>query len=252
MPTGPSSERIGTELRPLVILTATVTPSAGIPVSISDPDVRRLQYRTAANWWLEKGERHQFDVVLAENSGDVVFDWIPEGVQGLACSQTTSPEFGKGSGEVAMLREVLDVEGRRLASRPWVAKCTGRLKLANLSTLIPSRPFPGIFVSCRPSPSLAQVDARFFIASPEVWTRHLLSHVQGLDDNRGQYFEHSLARGLNSALLADVSFVPFRRVPRFVGNSGTSGLNYNSAKMRIAATLEDVANSARRVGQKYR
>jgi len=241
---------MGCDVRPLVILTATVTPSTSSALSLSDPNERRAQYCSAAKWWREEGDRGAFDVLLAENSGDDISAWLPPGVEGLRCAVPMTPERGKGDGEAGILRDVLGKEGKRLLERPWVAKCTGRLTVAKPSDVLPIALGSAAFVSCRPSPQFSEVDARFVVASPSVWEGHLLAFAAEIDDRSGHYLEHAFAKGVNSALLAGVEFIPFRRVPRFRGASGTSGLKYNSLKMRVAAAVEDTANAARRWGQR--
>ena len=240
---------MGIDVRPLVILTATVTPSIPSELSLCDPSQRREQYRSAAKWWGSGGRRYGFDILVAENSGDDVDAWVPPGVGGLRCPAPTTPELGKGSGEVEILRAAFGEEGRRLLERPWVAKCTGRLTLANPSRVVPRELESSAFMSCRPSADFSEVDARFLAASPSVWEDHWLIFAADIDDRQGLYFEHALAKGANSALLAGVELRPFRSVPRFRGDSGTSGLKYNSLKMRVAAAVEDGANLARGWGR---
>lgn len=236
-------------MRPLVVLTATVTPASSSGLSLSDPNQRRAQYRATAHWWGKEGWRRGFDVLVAENSYDDLDAWLPPGVGGLRCPMSETPERGKGSGEVGILKSVIRHEGRRLLERPWLAKCTGRLTLANPSGVLPLEPERSAFVSCRPSADFAEVDARFLVASPSVWDKHLLTFESDIDDRRGLYFEHVLAKGVNSALLDGVKLRPFRRVPRFRGSSGTSGLKYNSLKVRVGAAVEDGANLARGWGR---
>jgi hypothetical protein len=161
-----------------------------------------------------------------------------------------APEFGKGAGEASILQSAFSEQGKGCLDRPWVAKCTGRLTLANPSAVLPRGVRSSAFVSCRPAPHFAEVDARFVVASPSVWEEHLLAFTGEIDDRNGRYLEHALAKGVNSALLAGVELVPFRRVPRFRGASGTSGLKYNSLKMRVAAAVEDTANAARKLGHR--
>lgn len=241
---------MGIEVRPLIILTATVAPSISSGLFLSDPRQRREEYRVAAQWWSEKGRRLGLDILVAENSGDDIDAWMPPGVVGLRCPESVSPELGKGSGEVSILRAALAEEGARLRDRPWVAKCTGRLTLANPVGVLPRRSSPSAFVSCRPTSDLSEVDARFVAASPSVWKDHLLAFTDAIDDRRGHYLEHAFARGTYSALLDGVAFVPFRQVPRFRGTSGTSGLKYDSFRMRLAAVLEDGSNAARSWGRR--
>jgi hypothetical protein len=237
-------------MKPLVILTGTVTPSSGTPLALLDPSERRQQYAAAIRWWSMEGLRRDFDVLFAENSGDNLSSWLPPETKALACPTPVQPELGKGAGEVSILRSAMTSDLIAAAQRPWIAKCTGRLTLANPSAVLPARGHTRPFLSCRTNQDLSEVDARFVVATPTVWLDHLLGYTEELDDRAGRFLEHAFAKGLCSALLADVAFVPFKRVPKYRGASGTSGLRYDSTKLRIAGVLEDGANAARSWGRR--
>lgn len=236
-------------MKPLVILTATVTPQSGSNVTLTEPAKRRAQYQKSAFIWLAQARKLNFDVLIAENSADQLQTWIPTGARGLECTAASSAPRGKGASEADILRQVFFSDSFSLQRRPWVAKCTGRLTVANLSSILPHSGNYTSFVTCRTAPNLSEVDARFVIASPVVWQEHLLAFAEDINDCMGHYLEHALASGLISALAAGVSYLPFRRVPRFRGSSGTSGLKYDSLKMRVAALVEDLANGSLQVGR---
>jgi hypothetical protein len=235
-------------MRPLILLTATVTPSFFADVALRDPGARLAQYQESLAWWISSSHTLGVDLAIAENSGSSLASWVPPSVTAISLPQQAESARGKGIGEVEMLLSAAAREEVKWGDRPWIGKCTGRLTLRNPSEVTPRQDLSDDFVSCRINGTLDQVDARLVFASPQIWTNYLLSQTADMNDSQGVYFEHVLARGLHRAMSEGVAFVPFSRVPRFLGTSGTSGLRYDSVRMRAAATLEDAMSLARIFG----
>lgn len=235
----------------LVVLTGTVSPPPGVPtLRLMAPEARAQQYLAAATWWARAAERNSSRVVLVDSSprATAELEALESGMSELGAPGSevgfvhhAVPEDrhreGKGVGEALLLREVAR---SHLGDCTHVLKCTGRLVVPNLAKALP-RAVDGI--TCVLRPDLSWADSRLFVAERGVFERYLGDLDARVDEGRGQFFEHALARQVMSAVADGVAFRPFRRLPRFSGQSGSTGRRYDSPRQRLVHGVQDVVRA---------
>ncbi len=215
-----------------LLLTATIQPGKTTFVARNDPLVRMEDYRAALRSWLSVGVVKR--IVFCENSGydlaQLVDDskLFPECVvefislYGNECGETR----GKGFAEIALIDHALRTS-RFLMASEVIVKCTGRLSVRNAAKLVSRLTADSYDVMCTLRRCLTFADSRLFAATPTFLEKHLLPQQIRIDDARGVYFEHALARAVSQSLVDDMKWRPFPIFPVIDGVSGTYGNSMN-------------------------
>lgn len=231
----------------VVLLTATIVPRGTPFLAITDPATRLAQYKHALKQWLHV--RAPFSLAFCENSG-----YGTAALEEVALAENSlhhpvtffnlessdgCAEFGKGHGELDILRQWLE---RCQGQECVVLKATGRLSLQNARQLILSLSGCKEDVRCELRRNLATSDSRIFFASASFLRDFLVPRIKEVDDRRGVYFEHVLARAVHSALAEGRKWAPLPVRPRLRGRSGTTGGEYGSSVLRdsIATALHAI------------
>jgi hypothetical protein len=236
----------GGDQAPVLALTATLDPGRTPYVTVRDPAVRLKEYQVALRRWV--GLRGLFSAILwVENSGHWGVDRIEKEFSNdvtvvRAPEDPGTVQRGKGLGEVGLLRELC--RRRLVPSDGYLVKCTGRLFVRRTGPLLRALDGSADLV-VRLRRDFTYADARFFALRTTMLERVLLSCAGEIDDTRGRYFEHALARATLTEALSGARVVTWPEPPLFVGRSGSSGESYDSAGL-VAKWLLSVL--AHRVG----
>jgi hypothetical protein len=224
----------------VLLLTATVAPSTATPdLKIQDPRERETNYLDSLSQWC-KALPSNWQIVVAENSGwpaerlSDVGERFDRSVHVLTCPDRGS-DAGKGVGEAGLLDDFA-------ASKPahecdWIFKCTGRLFVHNTQACLPPLVAEGVCGSI--VPSLDHMDSRFFGTSKQVFHEYFLNMGSEIRENEGLFFEHIAARRLMASLSNGNSFLPFRRLPYFIGRSASIDAPYHGAQVRVKGYLRE-------------
>jgi hypothetical protein len=219
--------------RPLgsvVLLTACIRPGAVVALSRSDPTVRLEDYRRALAKWIRVREID--GVVFCENTGADLSSleaMVPRAsgscpeVEFLSFhGQDFDPSFGKGYGEMGIIRHAVD-NSDLLARSRIVIKVTGRLFVPNIARLARSAfESEGVDLVCDLRRNMTSADSRVFCATRRFLQDYLLPYSNIVNDSQGVYFENALARAAHRAM-ADGRLCAFPPRPhRMEGVAGTN------------------------------
>lgn len=215
-----------------VVFTATVKPSVGANLINADERLREAQYVSAikANVGRLRASAIQASCVVVENS-DASAGML-EGmcrefdVRLIRCVPIPTGEFrGKGQGEAAMLRHMIEQTRTGESGTGVFLKITGRLELMNIVAIAQT-------VSLSQHDCMANVFARFTYADTRVmgftarfWAEVMLLEKQ-LTDASGHYLEHVVVRAIRTAAAKGMRHDYLIPPPRLLGRSATTGQNY--------------------------
>jgi hypothetical protein len=230
----------------LVLLTATITPPAGVPALVRTAPADRLDdYQRALRFYLSLPSSAIDRVVFAENSSSdlhaiaAVADRFGAGkeVELVSFDGLDYPvEHGRGVGETKLIETALERSRllRGLASGETFWKITGRLRFANLERLIATAPDAyDLYADFRRYPH-PWVDTRVFAATPDAFRALFLSRLdlfrQDVLDRTGY---SAPEERLFSELLAERAqwrIVPRLRIEPQI--EGFSGFDEDYARLR--------------------
>jgi hypothetical protein len=215
----------------VLLLTATVDPGACVMTARTDPQARLQDYRAALTHWF--AHPPCTDIVFCENSAWPVADFQAQAdaakAAGIRFEQlsfrdpTGDPDRGKGFGEIGIIAHAL-AESKLLGDATHVVKATGRYVVhnaADLFALAAKTPPPD--VACDLRNHLTVADARVFLASKDFLREHMLPLRATIDDRKGVFFEHALARAVHAALADGMTWAMPPAPPKLSGVGGSFG-----------------------------
>lgn len=224
--------------RRVVVLTATIRVDERVPsVSVRSIDGRMRQYVSAIESWQKASRQANYRLIVSENSG-----MSEELRMSLGCSvevvQSRIPSaaelhLGKGYCEALSLSQLLP----SLGENSFIVKCSGRSSLANAARLL-SRLDQGISVLVEPTLDLGWIDSRLFAGDKQFFVRLTERALAQIDEKRGVYLEHILAREVASGVLEGATTRILPLTPVFQGSSGTSGVGFNSLSRKFSELWE--------------
>lgn len=222
----------------LVLMTATVKPAILSGTAAPDPAPRLAEYKAAVTAHARaiagmRGVR----LVLAENSGwgrEELADHCAAVGAELLCD-AADPEAAayaaraKGAAELRLIMRAM--ADPRLAGAPVVLKLTGRLVLANLAAWVTDIGQSRSDLYCRLRLPRDYADSRAVAFTP-AGLAVIESFGGEIDDARGFYLEHVLARTCRVAADHGLTWSFPRHYPRFEGYSGAAGTRYEENALR--------------------
>jgi len=219
----------------VLMLTATIDPGPTPLVARNDPQTRHRDYLVALESWLVSGLSN---IVFVENSGYDLSKLVelasrhPQ-VQtqfvSLAPEELTGSR-GKGYGELTLMQAAFE-RSVVLREATFIAKCTGRLRLLNIESLLQSLEGAHADLYCTFKRNLTFADSRFFIARPAIIQKHLFPLKDSVDDRVGFFFENALARASTAAIAGGFRWNCFPVFPYIAGISGTFGTRMTDSPM---------------------
>jgi len=223
-----------------VLLTATIRPGNVPCLARRDPSVRIEDYKSALRRWL--ADPLPNPIVFCENSG---YDLTA--VERLCRDHNKRVEFisfledpttfprGKGYGEVGIIAHALK-QSSLLRNARRVLKVSGRVYVPNASALVAAMDkFPNVDVFCDLRHNLTWGDSRIFCASKDVLANHLVSRRCLIDDSRGVFLEHALARAIHGVMAEGGQWSQLPVAPLLAGISGTSNRTLPDTPGYVAA-----------------
>ncbi len=227
-------------MRHVLVLTATVAPTTGFRLAVTDPGERLGQYVSSFGRWRALADRIGLEVLAVENSGagEAELRAALGGHRLVVAGEAAATDAeGRGVGEARLVdvaAKVLLADG--LADDALVTKATGRLFVPNFARAVH---LDRLGVQADVKSDLRTCDSRLFTVPFGCLHAHLVGMERGIDERAGRYFEHVLVQRLLACVGAGTPWVGWRRMPEFRGVSGTTGEQYGSATNRVKRRLHD-------------
>ncbi len=236
----------------VVFITATIHCGNTPEVKRSNPEVRRLDYLRCLKSWLNRDIKA--DIVFCENSGASLSEFhvaaqaagMSDSVRFVSFSGNSGAEqFGKGYGEIDMLKHAFDTLPN-LSRYRYIVKVSGRYVYRNPAEIVTSISDSTAELLCDIHHYLTYGDTRTVAFKPEIALRHLLPYQDELNENQGVVIEHLMARCIHRTLLSGGKWAPLPCTPVCDGMSGSwdlpevFSLKYlvkQSIKRRVAAWI---------------
>lgn len=210
----------------IILLTATITPNTWSKLKVTDPVVRKQQYKDALDFYIHKTN---FKIVFAENSGDPLngFPLIQDRIEYLSFkSEPIEPDRGKAYKELEIIEYAIR-NSNFLKEARAIAKITGRLKVLNFTRLsqkflrLAKKENSLVYAN---SYKARNMDSRCFFFTPDFWP-----YQQKVGQNISVLynFELSLWDSIQQFNSIDGKiYQPFYEPLRIEGISGFSGTAY--------------------------
>jgi hypothetical protein len=219
----------------VILLTACINPDGMLLTQLTDPEIRKSQYVEALRFYLGQTD---YPIVFVENSGNDISHLFQSEITSGKLEMITfegnmNKTKGKGFGECEIIEHALDhsqviknclAECNENHTKLMVMKITGRLIIKNFRALIKGR-FPFQHhedLVCELNTGKSFAASQVFISSCEV-LRDIVDNKECLDDNKGVWFEHLLAR---VAFQRKCRYFPFSVKPDIQGIAGSAGKPY--------------------------
>jgi hypothetical protein len=195
----------------------------------TDPEDRYRDYQWALEWW---ASCPGFDaIVLVENSGYDISDLrdavrrspLPSNAVELLSfdGQDFPRHLGKGYGETLNLEHVLTHSELLAADEYLLVRSNGRNYVENIDAFLAALD-RRVDVLCDLQQSLTWADGRVLAGTTTFFRDYACPYGREVDDSRGYFFEHALARAIHRALADGLVWSPFPEPPVIRGFSGTS------------------------------
>jgi len=203
-----------------ILLTATIDPQGVVFMKRSNPVVRENDYIKALKRWKDM---QQFSIVFCENSDykidkikNIIEEYGKKKIEILQFDGQNFPrEFGKGYGELLTIKYAIE-----------------HSYLIKHSDYVDS----DIYVMADLKKNLIWADSRVFAFKSSFVVEYLMKFQNSLNDSKGFYLEHALARAVCHAISHGYKWVPLPSKPIIIGYSGTSDTAYRVSKVRWLAS----------------
>ena len=199
---------------------------------LNDPEKRKNNYIKAIEYYLS---RYSYPLVFVENSNEDLSacfnNYINEGRLEVFCFDGNSypAEFGKGLGEMRNIEFAIN-NSKLITEDSFVFKITGRYIISNTKKFISFyTQHPDAELIADLTNNFTNSQSGIFGFKPFFVKKYLFKYASTLNDTRGIYFEHALARAVLTAMGDNVRFYIFRYYPRIKAVSGTTGEMYKKS-----------------------
>ena len=216
-----------------VLLTSTVRVRPAMYMTMrTSASLRLADYREAFAMWLSNPAVNR--IVFVENSGYDLSEFeeltSPHREKSVEFLSFVCPEFpverGKGYGEVLCLEHALQHSTLLKQSQIFV-KASGRYYLRNGNRLLNfANQNPQLQIICNLEKNLTWADSRAFAGSVDFLANYLLPLKESINDSKGVYFEHILARAAHGVLAHGGSWAMLPMVPEIVGIHATNNIKF--------------------------
>jgi hypothetical protein len=230
-----------------LVLTATVDPRPVPKLVDTQPDGRAIEYATALRRWTRYSSLFK-EIMWWENSDHalahkIAAEFAPTVSAHIIKAEAFDSRLGKGYGEALLLQQIASTG---IGSK-YALKCTGRLGVANIRSLLStldSRPD----IVIRLTQDFTYADSRLFVISSKLLS-NLTSNLESeVNDGRGAYLEHALARRVLRLAAEGAHVRSWTVLPRFVGRSGSTGQRYDSLGSRLLWPSKALLYRVKRLG----
>jgi len=223
-----------------ILLTATVDPKGVVFMKRSDPAVRENDYVNSVKKWIENTS---YSILFCENSGydihkieKIMRNCVNRKTESLKFDGQNFPrEFGKGYGELLTIKYAVQ-HSKLVKHSDYIIKVNGRYFIKNIEKIMSTLSKDSdIYVMADLKRNLTWADSRVFAFRPPFVLNYLSKFQDLLNDSRGFYLEHALARAVLRAISDGYKWIPLPSKPIIVGYSGTSDTLYRVSKIRWLA-----------------
>lgn len=214
-----------------LVLHATVDVRGVVFVKRDDPLERFNDYRWALNKWVSYGGIDK--LIFVENSGYDISELqrivdesnMPKhAVEFLSYDGQDFPrELGKGFGETLNFEHVIR-NSTILSPDDRLIRNNGRYYVENMGAFFEALQPPTEILS-ELRQYLSYADATLLGGTVDFIERYVCPYGRQVNDSKGYYFEHALARAVHRALADGLVWRPFPEPPLVRGFSGTSNEN---------------------------
>lgn len=192
----------------VVLLTATVDVRNVVYLQRSDLQVRLSDYEQSLKLWMEN--KYTPKLIFCENSGydlsllsESCYRNNPhqKKIEFISFDDNHYPrELGKGYGEMRIIEHVIE-NSRLIGPDTLIVKVTGRLFVAGIGTIISGMlRNPKADIYCNLSGYQTKAESYIFCASVSFLKNYLFPGKELINDSKGVFFEHVLARAVHAAL----------------------------------------------------
>lgn len=214
----------------LLFLTGTInTYGKGFSI-ISDPQERRIDYINTIRYYLKN---YEFPVLFVENSNENISSYFRSEIENkrleVLCfdGNNYDEQIGKGLGEMLCIKYGIN-NSLFIRQDYFVFKITGRYKILNLKKFIDYyRKYPDAELIADLTNNFKFSQSCIFGFKPFFAENFLFNYTSILNDTKGVYFEHALAKAVLLAISENINFHIFRYYPKIKAISGTTGKAYN-------------------------
>lgn len=212
-----------------ILLTAAIDTKGVMFIKRSDPKIREGDYLNSLKQWLTATD---YRIVFCENSGyDLTKIRECCGQFGKGRCEILSfegndypKEFGKGYGEMKALQYACQ-NSQFIRESDYVVKATGRYYVKNIKKILDRLIIRDFFVAGDLKENLEVTDSRVFVSKPKFILDFLTARMNELNDSKGVYFEHILARAIHFAMSDSQKWLPLPDYPivqGYVASTDTS------------------------------
>ena len=231
-----------------LILTATVDPRPVPALVRTRPEDRADEYRAALQRW-SRESRLFTRIMWWENSNHQLAHQIAaEFSSAVSANVFTAEQFdsrlGKGYGEALMLEQIA-AEG---IDSFYGLKCTGRLSVANIRSLLTASLDSAPDIVIRLAQDFTHVDSRLFMVSSQLLREFTWNLGSEVNDDKGQYLEHAIARRVLQLAAKGARIGFWAGSPRYQGSSASTGLRYDSMASWLRWPVADLLYRIKRHG----
>lgn len=222
--------------KPVLFLTATISPHGMINTAIQDWKERQRQYINAIGYYIN---RYPYNIVIVENSGKDLSPYFLDAInmgriEFLTFNMNSiNRELGKGYGEARIIEYGFQ-HSALLQKSDCIIKISGRHKVQNLSQIMKISSFlmpPTTvdFIICDVNRHTQGAFSDCFIASSSFYEKYLIVEALQTDESRGYWFEHALYRSIYRAYKDGMKFISMPFPPKQNGISGSMGTKLHKA-----------------------
>jgi hypothetical protein len=212
----------------LVFLTATIHCGETPLVKRCDPVQREQDYLRAFRHWLLL--KCDADILFCENSSADLSAFRAAAATDARTGRSVrlvsfagnegAQRYGKGYGEIEMLRYAFETFPE-LSNYKYIMKVSGRYVVKNGSDIVDRIRRMTADLICDMHWHLTYGDIQVAAFRPHVALTHLIPFQEEIDDTRGVFIEHVMARCVHRTLVAGGSWAPLPCTPYRYGVSGT-------------------------------
>lgn len=218
-----------------ILLTATIDPKGVVYMKRNDPTVRENDYINAFKKWIQT----PFLLVFCENSGykidkiKKIGKYRDQEIEILQFYGQDFPrELGKGYGELLTIKYAIQ-HSNLIKHCDFLIKVNGRYFIKNIKGIASALgKHEDIYVMVDLKRNLTWGDSRIFAFKPSFVFDYLLAFEKLINDSKGFYLEHALARATLRAISDGHKWLPLPYKPIIVGYSGTTGASYKTSTTR--------------------
>jgi hypothetical protein len=240
-----------------LVLTACVHPN-GMYVKVTDADVRQRQYLDALGALLAIDSPVVGGITFIENRGADLTpfrQWVDthnrhgKKVELIGLNMNDFPrELGVGYGEFRALDKGIS-DSQLIGPDAYLVKLTGRLIVRNLAALLGALPMKfDMAADVEPfkDPGTGWIDSRLMIFSRDFYFQKVMGLYEQVNGFKGVAIEHVLYQMIRRSPGARI-IARLPREPQWVGYSGSTGMRYDSLRMRLKYPPKVVARALRRM-----